>query len=491
MIIDIIQGLAFVPLYLNYIGERLYGLWLGTGGILAILAFLDMGMASLTIQRISREYGLKNFNGISRFFFGGLLINSGFMSILLFLGVILSFWLNSIFPNISAVENRLLTQSFQIALVGLILAIINNTIEGTLNALQKPLIGKIFQLIGAIAGIIVVYVMLLGNFPLLAIPVGILVRSALTLIPNFFYLVLLFWKNNIPLINYNKETIIDYLKLTPSLMLSKFGTSLVSNIEPTLINLFLTPEIAVSFSITKKAGTLIRTILDRIGGIIYPSIAHLYSDKDKNTFTMFFIQILNYTFPLTIILFLVYILLNKSFIALWVGPENYLGEIMTILISVSLFFSFISNFTSYLLSTTGDIKFSTTTVFYESAIKVVLLFLFIRISGVYGLPISVAVTSLFFSYIYLKRWNKHLLLNHIQLLRLCKNHMRYSIALIIVSIILYFYIKYSLNIQSFMHFALITIFVFLINTLTIVLFSQTYKNVVIKLFSRLKTILSK
>ncbi len=58
MIIDIIQGLAFVPLYLNYIGERLYGLWLGTGGILAILAFLDMGMASLTIQRISREYGL-------------------------------------------------------------------------------------------------------------------------------------------------------------------------------------------------------------------------------------------------------------------------------------------------------------------------------------------------------------------------------------------------------------------------------------------------
>jgi hypothetical protein len=71
MVIDILQGLAFVPMYLNYIGERLYGLWLGTGGILAVLAFMDMGIATLTIQRVSREYGVKNYIGVSRYFFSG------------------------------------------------------------------------------------------------------------------------------------------------------------------------------------------------------------------------------------------------------------------------------------------------------------------------------------------------------------------------------------------------------------------------------------
>ena len=37
LLIDIIQGLAFVPLYISFTGERLYGFWLASGGIIAIL----------------------------------------------------------------------------------------------------------------------------------------------------------------------------------------------------------------------------------------------------------------------------------------------------------------------------------------------------------------------------------------------------------------------------------------------------------------------
>jgi len=139
MVIDIIQNLAFVPLYLSYLGDRLYGLWLGTGGIISIMAFLDMGIATLVIQRVSREYGQKNYDGISTYFFSGLLVNTFFMSILLGSGYVLSNNLSYFFTQMSSAELGVLVVAFQIALIALILALMNNLIEGTLNALQKPL----------------------------------------------------------------------------------------------------------------------------------------------------------------------------------------------------------------------------------------------------------------------------------------------------------------------------------------------------------------
>ena len=437
LVIDIIQGLVFIPLYLNYIGERLYGLWLGTGGILAVLAFLDMGIATLTIQRVSREYRAKNYEKVSKYFSGGILINSGFMGILLAAGLVLSFILATILPEISVKENKLLTLAFQIALVGLILSLFNNTIEGTLNALQKPLLGKVFQLSGAIIGIIVVYAMLMGEKPLLAIATGTLVRAAIAFFPNIIYLSHIFIKNNIALFKYDKLILKDYLKLTPNLMISKFGTSLVSNIEPTFINIFISPEVAVYFSVTKKAGGLVKTILERIGGILYPSVAHLYSDKEKTKFNDFCIKLLHFIVPLSLLLFLVYILLNKSFVTIWVGETDYLGNIMTLLISVSLFISFFSNLLSYLLSTTGDVKFASNSVFFESTTKVILLFLMLKLLGVYGLPLALTISGLFFILIYLKRWNKHLDLNNEQIKKLVKEQGINSIVLISSALILF------------------------------------------------------
>jgi len=443
MIIDIIQGLVFIPLYLNYIGERLYGLWLGTGGILAVLAFMDVGMASLTIQRISREYGLKNYEGISKYFSGGILINSGFMAILLITGFILSFFLGNIFRDISANENEILTLSFQIALFGLIFSLLNNTIEGTLNALQKPLMSKIFQLTGAITGIIFVYFMLMGEKPLLAIATGTLIRGSISLFPNLLYTGILFKKNNIALYKWDKTTFKDYLKLTPNLMLSKFGTSLVGNIEPTLINIFLSPEVAVFFSVTKKGGGLVKMFLDRIGGVLFPSMAHLYSEKNNLQYKTFCLKLLSFILPLSLLLFILYILLNKSFVALWVGPDNFLGYTMTILIGASLILSFFSNLLSYLLATTGDIKFSSNSVFFESVLNVALLLILLIYLGVYGLPIALIISGLIFIVVYLKRWNKHLNLNITQIKKIIKEQGLNFIVLLVCGFIIHNILKYS------------------------------------------------
>lgn len=482
MIVDVIQGLVFVPLYLNYIGERLYGLWLGTGGILAVLAFLDMGMASLTIQRVSREFGQKNFDGVSKYFFGGILINSLFMLILLLSGIAVSLFLDFFFPEISIEEQQNLKKAFQIALIALILSLLNNTIEGVLNALQKALIGKVTLFLSSVIGILIVYFMLLGDNPLLAIPIGMFVRSVVSLMPNLIYLFILFRKNKIKLFNYDKLTIMDYLKLSPNLMLSKFGTSLVGNIEPTLINIFISAETAVYFSITKKGGGLIRMVLDRIGGILFPSMAHLYAEDPIVKFKNFFIKLLNYLVPLSFILFGLFVLFNKSLVMLWVGINNYLGDGITILIAFSLIFSFFSNFLSYLLATTGDIRFSSNVIFWESVTKATLLYTLLIVLGIIGIPLAITITSVLFCFVYLYRWNRYFNLKMFEIKQIFYTQLKGVFFLTMGFSLIYFVLEYIDYEPKLLNLILLSGFSFMILTGILVSTNDAFKKLLMNKF---------
>jgi O-antigen/teichoic acid export membrane protein len=486
MIIDIVQGLAFVPLYLTYLGDRLYGLWLGTGGIIAVLSFLDMGIASLVIQRISREYGKKNFEGISTYFFSGMLINAFFMLILLIAGYILSLNLRYFFTQMNPTETGILIKAFQVALIALILGLMNNLIEGTLNALQKPLFGKISQVIAAILGLITTYILLVVKETVLAIPAGMMVRAVGSLLPNMIYLFLLFTKNHIKLFTLRWQTTKDYLFLTPNLFLSKVGTSLVSNIEPTLINMFLTPEIAVYFSVTKKMGGLIKTILDRVGGVLYPSMSHMFADSMLDKYRSFCLKLINYLLPAAILAFSAFVILNKSFVTIWVGSKNYLGDLSTVIIALSLILSYFSNILSYLLGSTGDIKIPSNYVFFESMIKLGLLYVMVKFLGVNGLPVAIAFTSALFITIYTYRWNLHLKLNKQQKRMFFKSIWKVTVALALATIVLY-YIVNKISIRGFFGLISISTLVLFSLSITVILFNATFYSFFADKINSIKT----
>jgi len=432
LFLDFIQGLVFVPLYIQFLGERLYGLWLGTGGILAVLSFLDLGMSSLNIQRVAREYGKKNFVGIGKYFFNGILISSAFMFIFFLAGLVISNNLDFFF-TLDNHEFDILSYSFLLAILSIILQLLNNIVEGTLNALQKPLFAMITGIVANLEAIIFTYILLVKDFSVLAIPIGLIIRSFFALFPNFIYLAMILSKNKIKFFSFDKIVIKDYLSLTPSIFLSKFGTSLVGNIEPTLITMFVSPPLAVYYSVTKKAGGLIRTILDRIGGILFPSFAHFYAENNLEKLKTYFIKFITTLIPISIALFSLYILINNIFVKIWVGSKNYISDSMTLLISVSLILSYYSNLTSYLLGITGDIKYPAFLIFLESIMKLFLLYFLLLLFGIYGLPIAVIISSFIFFIKYIKRWNLHLKLSYKEIIPSLKIILKYSLIIIITT----------------------------------------------------------
>lgn len=479
LIVDIVQGVALVPFYISFIGERLYGFWLASGGIIAILGFLDLGIATLVVQRISREYGKKNFDGVGKYFFSGILISSFFMTLLFVLGYFFSFSLKTLFVEMTVVENEIIITAFQLALLALVFSLINNLIEGALNALQKPLIPKITQFISSILGLLTTLYILFQFRSILAIPAGLIIRSITSLIPNIVYLIILFTKNKIQLFLYDFYILKDYLKLTPNLFLSKLGTSFSGNIEPTLVAVFISAEVTVYYSVTKKAGELVRILFDRIAGILYPSLSHMYAEVKTIHYRKFCIKLIKYIFSTSLIAFSIYFILNKNFICLWVGCNNYLGDLMTVMIGLSLLLSLFSNTLSYLLSSTGDIKFSSNVLFTESISKVLLLYALLNFIGIYGLPIAIIITSVIFLIIYIIRWDKHLKTNKIEKKLLFQSLFKFFILFVSISIIIFFLTK-DLLLKSFIEFFFLGFSIAIIYSMILLFSDKSFKQLLMK-----------
>ena len=414
LVIDIVQNVAFVPLFISSFGTRLYGIWLATGGVVGMLSFFDLGIPSLMIQRTAREYAKKNFEGISEYFMSGIFLHTVLMLLLMITALIIGNYLPMIVP-MEADELAIVKKAYTISVIAMCFALVNNGIEGIANALQKPIIVKTSMIIGSILGLLTIFIGVNQGLSIVAIPLGFLVRAVFPFFVNITFLLVLFVKNNIPLKRLDKSIINDYLDFIPSIFMSKLGTAVSASIQPTLIARFILPEVAVYYSITVKIASLLRSILDRIGGSLFPSFAHLHGEgkvaQVKNVYLSMSSKVLFAGF----ILYSFYVMFNEAFIHFWVGSENFLENPMSLMIAFAILLAFFSNFNSYLLGSTGDIKFPSRLVFIESWVSIVSLYLGLKYIGVYAIPTTSILVGATFMFIYIVRWRKNLSISAVEL----------------------------------------------------------------------------
>jgi len=403
----IIQGILLVPLYLNFLGERIYGLWLATGGMVSWLVFLDLGLASLIIQKTANQYGKGHLQNASKYFFNGFFIHIFGIVIVTSGGFASSLLIDRVF-DLSNEELNLIQNCYFISLAALGLNLLNNGVEGFITALQKTLIPKIARIIAAILGIFSILLLLYQDYGLYALPIGILINVAVTFIFNFSYIIILLEKSNLLNIELDKNVLVEYLKLTPPIFIARFAGAVALNLEPIIIASLIRPELTVYYDLTKKGAAITKLLLDKFSGSFNPAFSHLFGEGNLEKSRKVFLSYIEGLFSLSLIGYCCYFLFNDAFIHYWVGSQNYLGHTMTILLAVSSFLFFFSNTLNYLLNCTGDFKYPAMISFFESILKIILIFVCIKLLGIIGLPIAIIFTSIPFLLINLARWKKNL-----------------------------------------------------------------------------------
>lgn len=399
--IIIIQGLLLIPLYLHFIGDRTYGFWLASGGILVWLNFVDMGLGALLIQRIASAYGQKDFSRAGSYFLYGLLVYVCMSGVFLILGLGLSLvlpeWLGA-----SETEAELLRACFQLAVVAKALEILNIHFRSFSNALLRPLWPKIILISCRVAGLAAIIILLYQGNGLWAIPKGHFLASFSAFFFNVIYSILLFLNLGAQIV-FDRNILKELIRLIPYVFFARIGRSLANNIEPILIALIMRPELITAFVLTRRAADMVSTILHVLIASIFPSFSHLVAEGHVRKSARVVYRIISLSFGAGLVGFGVYVTGNEAFVRLWVGPEQFIGQILTLLIGLGLLMRMLQNVLSRLLIGTGDIRVPSLLILIEAVLRVALMYVLLMALHLAGLPIGMLISCAVFAMIYYKR----------------------------------------------------------------------------------------
>jgi O-antigen/teichoic acid export membrane protein len=410
--IIIIQGLLLIPLYLHFIGDRMYGLWLASGGVLAFLGVMDMGLGGLLIQRVSSAYGRRDYVQTGNYFVNGLivygLLDILFCSLVLGISFFIPEWIGA-----KGEEASLLRACFQLAGIAAGAQFLNNCLRGFAQSLQRPLFPVICNTSFRILGLVTIVHLLYRNYRLWAIPIGLLINAVPVLVLNIYYSLRLTrelgggWQ-------IDKSIIWDFCQLSPVLFAGRVGKSMVKNMEPTLIAVMLMPELAPPFVITKRAADMVEQLVQVINASTFPSFAHLYAERHVERSRYALSRIMTLCFGAALIGFGTYVAANQAFVQLWVGSEHFLGRAMTVLMALGLLMMVINQFLSRLIIGTGDIAYPSLLVLSEGMIRVILMAGLLYGFGLAGLPLGMMLSCAVFAWIYYGRLDAKLQLSFFQ-----------------------------------------------------------------------------
>jgi len=405
-IIIIIRSILLIPFYLHFLGDRLYGFWLASGSILAWLSFLDMGIAGMLIQRISSAYGKKDYSLAGSYFLNGLYVFLVIGVIFMIIGVGISFFI----PKVLRVpENNadLLRSCFQLVSVAAALNIVCNVLNGFSQALQRPFYPGLFRVVFNVSSFVGIIVMLNAGFGLWAIAVGALLYSVPLTVMNLVNSLLLF-RSLGSRFSIDTRILREFFALSPALFFGRLGNSVVERAEPTIITIMLCPELTTVFVITKRAGEMIRMMLQVVIASFAPSFSHLYAEGNDCKASDILSKIISFSFCAGLVGFSAYAAGNRSFVGLWVGADKFAGQGLTALIGVGLFIAFLQSFMSRTLINMGEIGRTSILIFAESILRIFLMITFLKIIGLKGLPVAMVISCGAFYIIFCTRVSKRL-----------------------------------------------------------------------------------
>lgn len=395
--VSIVQGIVLVPLYLELIGSRLYGLWLGSGGVLIALSFLDFGIGRIIIQRVAKNYGKDNLSKAVNYFISGLAIYSSIFLLFTFVGFSISYYIPT-WLSASGHEIDILTYCFQIATLVMIFKLINDSLREFQNAVLRPKLAMVTLFVSQVIGVGLTVVLLFRDFGLYSIPIGNLVFQGMAFSVNIIlcFKIVSKWDVNF---HVNYDYIREITSLVPSLFLGRIGSSSVKKIESTIITIILTPQLTTFFYVTKKAANLLSMLLHIFIGSIFSTYSNMLGEGDKKksvdvTKTL-----------LTIIIYgglvgtIVYYLMNEEFVSLWIGAKEYLGDSMSLYIGISIFTLVIFDALTELLMAMGIFKKSNYTLFFEAVSRVLLMATLLYLLGIMGAPLAVIISTVLFAFI--------------------------------------------------------------------------------------------
>lgn len=356
IIVNIINGIVLVPLYLKYVDAAAYGIWLASGNILAWVSLIDPGIGGVLLQQVGLAFGRKDLKETGDLVGAGLVLSIGITILFGVVGYIFFANLPVLLDiNEGYYRESKLAIAFLYALIGTMLMIGSYGITAVLQALQSSIGVGMLLTLNMIASLAVVLVLLEAGLGIKAIGLSILFRGLIQFIGALTLLTVKLKSTGIGT-SLNKSSFSRILSLSSFNFLGKTAGTLHGQVQLFLIARFVGPLEVTIYKFTQAGPELSKLFLIRPIQAFIPSFVNLLGEKGTEAAKSILIRMLNYFVWIIGFILIGSMLLNELFVSVWVGIGFYAGATLNLLICLAVAISVLLDVLSQIVFAMGDVK---------------------------------------------------------------------------------------------------------------------------------------
>ncbi len=389
-----------IPLMIDYLGTKQYGVWSTLLSIISWITLFDIGIGNGLKNKITEAIA-KNKNNDVKAYITTAYLTMGFicLSILILLYFISNFVNWQLIFNITDLTNQYLKNVIHITLFFFIINFWLSLINQILNSLQMSSFVNFNQLLSNVFSLIFVFVL---KYLFVRSLLIIAIAYSLSLIfSNIIFTIIFFKKNKVYIPNiksYNISYIRDITSLGLQFFIIQIAVIILFSTDKILITQLFGPDSVPNYDIVLKLFSIFLLLQNILISPLWPAYTDAFYRNDflwikKAIKKQFKIYVL---FVIGIIILAI---LTKQIIKIWIGKIIEVPNMLILSFSIFTMISLWNNIFSYLLNAINILNIQVITAVIAMIINIPVSIIFVKVfnMGVYGIVFGTVLSLLLFA----------------------------------------------------------------------------------------------
>lgn len=392
MVLVAVQGLVLAPLYLYYLGPRLYGAWLATGEVLVWIQAMDLGLPVLLIQRIGAAHARGDRRAVGEYFAAGLLTLLAVGAVLALVALVLAprlpGWL-----HLDGPEAATLGACFALAAVFTAAVVPSNAIVALARGLQDTRLVSAASTASAAAGFGTTLALLVSGWGLWAAAAGVAARVTCVAAGSAIFAVGHLRRDLRGTFALRQGPLCEIVRVSPVTTAGGIAYIGVNYGEMALLGILSRPELVAVYGLTRRPLDLVRAMADMLGSAVYGGFAHLVASPDRSRAAAVHREIAALRFAFAVAGATAYLAVGQSLVAVWVGPAQFGGVLLALAFATQMVVSGQAYLLNALYRATGHVARGSLFLLVEGVARLPLMLVSFWTMGPVGVPVAGVTTG--------------------------------------------------------------------------------------------------
>ena len=307
--------------------------------------------------------------------------------------------------NIPNEESLLVLSAYRLAIISGALALPLSVFGAIVVGFQQMAVINISKNILSIIGVGMSIILLYSGIGLVALPLASLFVVVSGAVVNFIYSKKYFPELRLSFLNYNKKDLKRLLSFGGYFQLGRVANTVALSSDNIIIASSLGAGQVTPYTFTSKLPIMFSvTLASKLPSTVFPAMTEMFANNEIDNLKGIYKRLTFLSVRLAFFGGALLFIANPKFVELWVGYENYGGDLLNYVFVLWAIFDTIYRGTTAIVYASGDLKKWTIASSIEAVLNITISLTLIAPFGLAGVAFGTLISKLMTTGLYMPYW---------------------------------------------------------------------------------------